>query len=321
MRSLFPAIALVCAATGARADFIDLYANKLDMPLNKGPRTGRSKVLVIPVQIDAQGYQPVDMARLHDFFETGDSGGLTFSRYFEIASSGRYQPVATVAPLVEYKTCPPMIRTANCTIPRGDVSALSQGMDFVRDVFRRAHEEGGVNFAAYDVNGLRGEPDGVIDGAMIVVNVPGVGIALPIEYVNGGSNLIGGNGGPLVLDGVSIPYCAVGGASFVQGKQRLEYVILHEFGHTLGLADLYYEHPSAGDRWPAWGGLHLSLMGDYNYSENVVLRPGAVHPQRTIGGELRAPLAVDSRRRIAAPGAAPGGQRVQQLRHPPDPGL
>src|SRR5207245_1818623 len=93
MRSLF--LALVLCASAARADFIDLYANKLDMPQNKGPRLGRSKVVVIPVQIDANGYLPVDMDRLHDFFETGASGGLTFPRYYEIASAGKYSPVAT----------------------------------------------------------------------------------------------------------------------------------------------------------------------------------------------------------------------------------
>jgi hypothetical protein len=271
MRSRFLFVAVLLCAAAARADFIDLYANKLDMPQNKGPRLGRSKVVVIPVQIDAPGFSPVDMNRLHDFFETGASGGLTFTSYFEIASSNKYQPIATVAPLVRYQGCPLMIHSADCTIARGNVSALSQGMDFVRDVFRRAHEEGGVDFRAFDANGLRGEADGVIDGAIIVVNVPGVGVALPIEYVNGGANLSGGTGGPLVLDGVKIPYCAVGGASFPDGKQHLEYIILREYGHTLGFADLDYQHPMAGDRWPAWSGLHFSLMGDYDFSDRPVL--------------------------------------------------
>src|SRR5438552_819321 len=198
----YPILAIIlvlCTAAAARADFIDLYANKLDMPQNKGPRLGRSRVVVIPVQIDAGSYLPVDMDRLHDFFETGASGGLNFTRYYQIASSGKYQPIATVTPLIEYQGCPSMIHGANCTIARGDVSALSQGMDFIRDVFRRAHDEAGVDFREFDKNGLRGEPDGVIDGAMIVVNVPSVGIAFPIQYVNSGSNLNGGTGGALVL--------------------------------------------------------------------------------------------------------------------------
>src|SRR5205085_6935972 len=97
-------IATVLAlATAARADFIDLYANKTDMPLNKGPRIGRSRVVVIPVQIDFGTYQAVDMARLHAFFDTGLSGdAVTFSKYFSIASGGRYTAEATLAPLVRY---------------------------------------------------------------------------------------------------------------------------------------------------------------------------------------------------------------------------
>ena len=262
---------LICLAFGARADFIDLDANPADIPQNKAPRTGHSNVLLIPVQIDFGKYQPVDMDRLHQFFEGAYATDLTFPRYYEIASASRYHPTVTVAPLVEYKGCPSMIHNAGCTLARGNVAALQQGMDFIRDVFRRAHDEGKVDFSKFDVNGINGQPDGVVDGVMIVVNVPGVGIAFPIQYINTGGNLAGGTGGPLVLDGVKIPYCAVGGATLAGGVQHLEYVILHEFGHLLGFADLYYEHPSAGDKWPRWQGLHFSLMGDYDYSPDVAL--------------------------------------------------
>jgi M6 family metalloprotease-like protein len=263
---------VISSAFGARADFIDLNANPFDIPQNKAPRVGRSNLLLIPVQIDYGAYQPVDMDRLHQFFEGAYAGdAMTFKRYYELASSNRFRPSVTVAPLVEYKGCPSMIRNSGCTIERGGVAALQQGMDFIRDVFRRAHDEGQVDFSKFDANGINGAPDGVVDGVMIVVNVPQVGIALPIEYVNSGSNLAGGTGGPLILDGVKIPYCAVGGATVAGGAQHLEYVILHEFGHTLGFADLYYEHPAAGDRWPLWQGLHFSLMGDYGYSPDVML--------------------------------------------------
>jgi M6 family metalloprotease-like protein len=262
---------LISVAFGARADFIDLYANPLDIPQNKAPAKGHSNVLLIPVQIDFGSYQPVDMDRLHQFFEGAYTSDLTFSRYYELASANRFHPAVTVAPLVEYTGCPAMLHSAGCTIDRGNVAALSQGMDFIRDVFRRAHDEGKVDFSKFDANGVNGAPDGVIDGVMIVVNVPGVGIAFPIEYVNSGGNLAGGTGGPLLLDGVKIPYAAIGGASFAGGAQHLEYVILHEFGHLLGFADLYYEHPMAGDKWPSWEGLHFSLMGDYDYTAAVPL--------------------------------------------------
>src|SRR5207237_9369120 len=106
---------------------------------------------------------------------------------------------------------------------------------------------------------------------MMIVNVPGVGLAFPIEYVNSGSNLAGGTGGAFVLDGIKVPYVAIGGTSSVNGKVAFEYVVLHEFGHLLGLADLYYEHPSAGDPYPNFQGLHFSLMGDYAYDDKAIL--------------------------------------------------
>lgn len=298
----------LCAAAAARADFIDLYANPLDMPQNKGPRVGHSKVVLIPVQIDFGGYKPVDLDKLRAFFtEPASHDHLNFNGYFATASGGRWQGDVTVAPLVEYKGCPSMLDQATCTIQRGDVAALSKGMDFVRDVFRRSHAENKVDFSAFDANGLGGDPDGVIDGAMIVVNVPGVGIAFPIEYVNGGSNLDGGNGGPLVLDGIKIPYCAIGGARIVGGEQHLEYVILHEFSHTLGLADLYYEHPATGDKYPSWGGLHFSLMGDYDYSDKAIL-PDA-ESRRALGWQPH--LVVSGTQTLTLSPAAAGGYAVK----------
>lgn len=308
LRRLALCLGLCLTAAAAHADYIDLYANPLDMPQNKGPRVGHSKVVLIPVQIDFAGYKPVDLGKLRTFFtEPAAHDRLNFNGYFETASGGRWQGDVTVAPLVEYKGCPSMLDQASCTIERGDVAALSKGMDFVRDVFRRSHDENKVDFSAFDANGLGGDPDGVIDGAMIVVNVPSVGIAFPIQYVNGGSNLSGGNGGPLVLDGIKIPYCAIGGARFAGGEQHLEYVILHEFGHTLGLADLYYEHPAAGDKYPSWGGLHFSLMGDYDYSDKAIL-PDA-ESRRALGWQQH--VVVSGTRTLTLQPAAAGGFAVK----------
>ena len=91
--------------------------------------------------------------------------------------------------------------------------------------------------------------------------LPHVGIAFPIKLVNSGSNLAGGTGGPLELDGVKIPAVAIGGAVFRGGQQRVDTIVLHEFGHLLGLADLYFEHPSSNDPYPAYGGESAGHFG------------------------------------------------------------
>jgi hypothetical protein len=120
------ALCLALITTAARADFIDLWANKLDMPLNKAPRVGHSRVLLIPVQIDYSGpagaFAPIDMARLGRFFTDAPApaaSALNFNGFFQIASSGRYQPEVTVAPLVRYNGCPAMLAgSADCSIAR-----------------------------------------------------------------------------------------------------------------------------------------------------------------------------------------------------------
>ena len=296
-RSLIFAAALAALAvvSPARADFTDLYASKLDMPLNKAPRLGHSRIVVIPVQIDRQGAAPIDLAKLRSFY---GSGG-TFARYFAVASGGKFQADLTVAPLVEYKTCPAMLEQERCTVEGGGLGSLGQGVDFLRDVFRRAHDEGQVDFSAFDINGFYGEADGVIDGAIVVVNLPGAGVAFPIEYVNAGSNLHGGNGGAFVLDNVRIPYCALASQDGVSA--------LREFGHTLGLADLRYQHPAAGVRYPAFGGLHFSLSGDADDAAAPTL-PDA-ESRRALGWQQH--RVVSGSRELTLQPAAAGGDAVK----------
>jgi M6 family metalloprotease-like protein/uncharacterized protein (TIGR03382 family) len=272
-------LAALCVATlsplAARADFIDMWSDKTDMPVNKAPRVGASSVVLIPVQIDYTGpngaYPAIDLDSLKAFYTAPATTNPSFAGYLQVASSGRYNASVTVAPLVRYDGCPTMLAANGCNIERGDVNALHAGMDFVRDVFRRAHDENKVDFSKFDTNGFDGRPDGYVDGAIIIVNTD-IGITLPIEYVNNGPNLGGGSGGPLLLDGVKIPYVAIGGVSTVGGKPRFEFTALHEYGHLLGLDSLYYQHPVVGsDPWPNWQGLHFSLMGDYAYDQTLMM--------------------------------------------------
>src|SRR5262249_43292659 len=100
---------LVFSALSARADFIDLYANPYDVPQNKAPRIGHRSLVLTRVQIDAGSYKPIDMDGMRAFSEGAYAGGgLPSSRYYELASSTRFPPAVTPAPLVEYRGCPPM---------------------------------------------------------------------------------------------------------------------------------------------------------------------------------------------------------------------
>ena len=291
---LAAALALLCAPA-ARADFADLYADSRDMPINKAPRTGHSRIVVIPVQIDGQ--PPLDLPALHKFFGTASPGSLTFAGFFQYATSDRFSPAVTVAPLVQYKACPAMLGPG-CALDGASAASLSLATDFARDVFRRAHEDGRVDFSAFDANGFGGEPDGVIDGAIIVANVGGPSLALPIEYLNSGSNLAGGKTGAFVLDGVRIPYCAIGGRPAA---------VLRPFAETQGLADLRYAHPSSGDLYPAWGGLHLSTTGDFDDSDKAIL-PDA-ESRRALGWQDH--HVVSGTEKITLRPAAQGGSALK----------
>ncbi len=272
--SLVLGIAFV-TSSAVRADFVDLWANKIDVPLHKSPPRGHSKVLLIPVQIDYNGtsgnFLPIDLTQLNDFFTPTavDAVHFTFPGYLKVASNSRYSADVTIAPLVHYVGCPPLlIDTSNasaCGLPSGNIAALTKSMNFVRDIFAKSHAAG-VDFSKFDINGEFATADGTIDGVMIVLNIPGVSMSFPISYVNGGSDLNGGTGGPLVLNGIKIAQVAIGGAvTFPDSSQHLETIVTHQFGSLLGLTDLNYDHPSSGDQYPNWQGLHFSSMGDWDF--------------------------------------------------------
>lgn len=251
LRKLF--VVTWLTASLANADYMDHFVMRDDVGPRKAPYLGDARLVLIPIEVE--GFPPLDVAALQRFFSPEDETG--FVRYYETASLGRYRPRVTVAPKVTYAQCPlPLDRFPGCSIARGDLSALTSGMDMMREVVRKA-DEAGLDFSQFDVNGRRGTADGWIDGVMLLTNVPFGGIGFPFGYFNKGSNLNGGTGGPLIVDGVKIGHFAIAGDG-----DRL--VMVHEFGHLLGLTDLY-------DESGRYDGLNLSFMGAWLYDPNIPL--------------------------------------------------
>ncbi|MCA2979692.1 MAG: hypothetical protein INH41_21170 [Myxococcaceae bacterium] len=248
-----PLVVLTLAAALARADYMDHFATRDDVGPRKVPALGDVTVLVMPVEV--KGFPPIDRARLERFFSPDDDEG--FVRYFQVASLSRYRPRVVVGPTIAYAQCPlPAAQFPGCRVARGDVNAFSAGIDLLREAVRRT-DEAGVDFTQFDRTGRAGAPDRWADGVMLLTNVPFGGIAFPIAFFNRGDNLAGQSGGPLVADGVRIPHVAVAGDTDV-------HVMVHEFGHLLGLTDLY-------DESGRYAGLHLSFMGSWAYDPKIVL--------------------------------------------------
>ncbi len=252
MLRLLSLVAL-CAASLARADYMDHFVQREDVGPRKAPSLGDSKVILIPIEV--AGFPPIDVAALEAFFSPENPNG--FVRYYETASLGRYRPRVTVAPRVHYANCPlPAAQFPTCAVARGDINAFTAGMDMMREVVKKT-DEAGFDFAPYDVNGRKGVADGWLDGVMLLTNVPFGGIAFPFAFFNRGDNLGGGTGGPLIVDGVKVGHFAVAGDSDA-------FVMVHEFGHLLGLTDLY-------DESGQYDGLNLSWMGSWGYDANIPL--------------------------------------------------
>ncbi len=244
---------IVCGGSLAHADYMDHFFIREDVGNHKAPSQGDAQLLLIPIEV--AGFPPLDVDALQHFFSPDDPNG--FVKYYEAASLGRYHPRVTVAPKVNYASCPlPAAQFPTCSVARGDINSFSAGMDMMREVVKKTHEAG-FDFSPFDVNGRKGTADGWIDGVMLLTNVPFGGIAFPFAYFNRGDNLGGGTGGPLLVDGLKIGHFAIAG----EGDQ---FVMVHEFGHLLGLTDLY-------DESGKYAGLNLSVMGAWGYDANIPL--------------------------------------------------
>lgn len=237
----------IVAVTGslARADYMDHFVLRDDVGVHKAPYLGTTKVLLIPVEV--AGFPAFDRAALESFFSADHSGG--FVRYYQTASIGRYNPQVTVAPTVHYDQCPlPAATFPGCAIGRGDLSAVTAGMNLMKEVLTRV-DDAGMDFTQFDVNGKNGTPDKWIDGVMILTNTPFGGIGFPYAYFNDKT--------PIIIDGIKIGHLAIAGDSD-------KYVMVHEFGHILGLTDLY-------DESDTYDGLFLSQMGAWYYDPAIPL--------------------------------------------------
>lgn len=284
-RSLLPSLAVLCAplvlAAGARADFIDHFATKDDVGMLKMPHEGEVPVLVIPLIIDdlpfSQGSETSFLEEVATFFDP-TTEGWAFTSYWETQSLGRYRPVATVAPIVRFASCPTIGGYEDCAIPRGGgitdgslqtaAATLRGSLFFLDEVFRCAvsgpgagvgcTEGGGVDLASFDVTGVTaGSPDGFVDGVIVVSNGGFPGITLPAKELSGNPlmSLLGAL--PSFTYGEqTISIVAVAGR--VDAPHREVWVAVHEYGHSLGFADLYNERGTTTD-------MPYTVMGGWYY--------------------------------------------------------
>lgn len=271
------------AAPLARADYIDHFANPNDIGLLKIPRSGTTRVLVLPVIIDdqdfAEGSEAGFLEELAAFYDPS-APGWSFTSYWQSTSVGRFRPEATVAAPVHFATCPLFGVHEDCLIPRGAgiadgdlegaVQVLVDAFQFLDETFVCAQDGpgagtsctagGGVDFSQFDTSGsIAGTPDQVIDGVIIVSNAGFPGIALPIKDLTG-NQLLGFFGPfPEFVYGDTL-ISAVAIAGFARRPQHTTWVSVHEFGHLLGWADLYNEDGTSTD-------MPYTLMGGWAYRD------------------------------------------------------
>lgn len=136
-------------------------------------------------------------------------------------------------------------RAANGYLYYGRDSGFARAADLAREAVNAA-ETAGVNFANYD-----NDSDGDVDGILVVHSGPGAEQGSRTQYIwSHRWVLAGGNLGSVTYDGKFINDYMMNPETRIAGlNQNLVGigVFCHEFGHNIGLPDLYDTDPSNGD--------------------------------------------------------------------------
>lgn len=201
------------------------------------PTSGNLKILAILIDYPDLQSQFVkssfDSLLMANNYRNGDG---SFKTFYHTASNGNVTIDVDVMG---------WYRAANNYRYYGRDSGYARAADLAREAVNAA-DAAGANFANYD-----NDNDGDVDGILVVHAGPGAEQGSRTQYIwSHRWVMAGGNLGAVTLDGKFIndymmnPETRISGAS--QNLVGIG-VFCHEFGHNLGLPDLYDTDPSNGD--------------------------------------------------------------------------
>lgn len=256
------------------------------------PTTGSIRVLAL--LIDYPDLQNTYTKANFDSLLSGlnyRNGDGSFKTYYETASGG--QLTVTVDVMGWYTA-------ANGYLFYGRDSGSSRAANLVREAVDAA-ELAGANFANYD-----NDNDGSVDGILAIHAGPGAEQGSRTQYIWSHRWVLnGGSSGAVTYDGKFINDYMINPETRTSGANSNQVgigVFVHEFGHNLGLPDLYDTDPSNGDsegigNWcvmagGSWlGGEHRPI----NFSAWCRIENGWETPQfLTIGNSLTDTLDASS---------------------------
>ncbi len=240
-------LATLLATSPALGEFADHLGVSDDVGTRKGPRFGHSKVLVMRVDIGgANDWSREEAYFSPDWDDRDGFGPHTFRRYFQNVSAGRFDPEPVLPAPLAYADCP--AADGDCELAM-DFDRMYALLGVLIDDLRARD---GLDLSDLDLNGPDGVPDGVLDGALVLIDPDetdmDIGLVSAVNGIAGSSEAFVG-GDPFERDGVIVNLWA-----YADTRNSSVDVAAHEFGHQLGFADSYF---------PGWE-LQLSLMNACN---------------------------------------------------------